>query len=185
MSKKKRKNANQKEIASQKINKASQRNKMSQSKKTVITLSVTIILLVIMCAALVYIIANARFYKETDNSQNISDVVEAEYIVKPSLNYKDGERISQQDLTIKWENISAADKYKYNVVLLDGQPDYGNVQEERKKGSVILAKNVEGTPNNSIFIEKDKLVSGKWVKIAVAACKEDYELWESIYIYIE
>lgn len=103
---------------------------------------------------------------------------------KPIINYDDGQVVELQDLNITWQECENADKYIYNIIILAGQPNYDDENEASLKNAVGLSENTDGTAERTVYIPKDKLKKGRWVKIAVAACNEDNQLWSLTYIYI-
>ena len=154
------------------------------SKKKALVLLLLCGLLVILCVLSIAMLINNPF-DETTASQDFGQWEEMTYLEKPILNFIDGQTILLEDFEISWANCLAADYYKYNIILLDGEPEYGNDNESEKAGSIILAQNKEGTTETSVPISKDLLVPGKWIKIAVASCQSDFELWNSVYIHIK
>ena len=143
-----------------------------------------VLMLTIMCIISIILVIKT-FGSEIGNKNASLIYDEYSYLESPKLNYYDNEKVEYNDLHINWTAVEAADKYKYNVILLSGNPDYGNDNEAKLEGSQCLAQNTIGTMTTSLTISKDEIQRGKWVKIAIAACKNNYEKWTSIYIFIK
>lgn len=146
---------------------------------------VTIVLMLTILCTISIVLVVKTFGSEIENTNTSSKYDKYSYIESPKLNYYDNETVEYDDLHINWTTVEAADEYKYNVILLSGNPDYGNDNEAKLEGSQCLAQNTTGTTTTSLTISKDAMQRGKWVKIAVAACKDNYEKWTSIYIFIK
>jgi hypothetical protein len=153
-------------------------------KKKVLLLLFLCGLLIVLCIVLIAIILNNPF-EETFDTPILSGWEELRYLEKPILNFTVGQFVAFEGLRVQWDDCPAADFYKYNIILLDGEPDYGNDNEAEKEGSIILAQNINGTTETCVLIPKSSLKPEKWVKIAVSSCQTDYELWQCIYIYIK
>lgn len=106
------------------------------------------------------------------------------YHNSPVLNLKNGQTIDLDDLNIEWEICENADSYVYNIILMDQEPNLKDENEASLPCSITLAKNMDGIHETSVLINKENLISGKWVKCAVAAVYGDETKWTCVYIKI-
>lgn len=144
-----------------------------------------IIILLVLIIIFMVVIMTVNMFSDNLNVNNINPFLNTA-IEKPVLNVVDNHTIDMDnDLYIKWDECSNAISYKYSVILLPGQPDYGNDKEREVPGVIVLDENTSGTNNLSIIISKDKLIKSKWIKVAVAACNNENFQWTQAYIYVD
>ena len=101
-------------------------------------------------------------------------LVETEQIIpgKPVFtNYTDRQTVAKSNLgtymTISWAKAVNAVSYKYSAKILDDEPTGGD-----NESGTSLYTNKE-TTGQSFSISTNKLVAGKWLKIAVASISSD------------
>ena len=117
---------------------------------------------------------------------NLYVYLESSTLATPTItSHDDRETVYLNELgdtmKITWTDVSAADSFWYSVKLLDGAPESSD-----NEAGVVIAEN-KSTTNNSVSIDTDDLVVGKWLKIWVQAkAGTGYKASDDcVYVYID
>ena len=152
------------------------KNERKNNKNTIMLLLV--IGLIIVIGLVMFIIFRDKITKQQINGPEILEPK------SPVINFTDRQNIPIDDLEIIWSECNGADKYIYNIIMLCGLPENKD-NEADSEGNITLAKDLNGTENRKVVINKNSILPNKWIKIAVAShYNDDKTYWKSIYVYV-